>query len=134
MAAALLDFSTPHVLRTRREYQAAVREVDALLDADARRGTPEGDRLEFLSVLVQAYENEHDPIEQYEAGGTPQSVVDFMLDQRGMARAALAPVMGGSSRVSDFFTGKRRLSLGQIERLRDLLGIPADLLIPRPGG
>lgn len=134
MAAAPLDFSTPHVLRTRREYRAAVREIDALLDAGARRGTPEGDRLEFLSVLVAAYEDEHDPVDAYEAGGTPQSVVDFMLGQRGMTRAELAPVMGGSSRVSDFFTGKRRLSLGQIERLRDLLGIPADLLIPRREG
>lgn len=64
-----------------------------------------------------------------EAGGTPQSVVEFMLEQRGMTRAELAPLMGGRSRVSDFFAGKRRLSMEQVRALRDALGIPADLLI-----
>jgi HTH-type transcriptional regulator/antitoxin HigA len=131
MAIAALDFTTPHVLRTRREYQAAVHQIDDLLDANVRRGTPEGELLEFLSVLVEAYEEEHDPVEQYEADGTPQSVVDFMLAQHGMTRADLAPGLGGSSRVSEFFSGRRRLSIGQVQKLRDLLGIPADLLIPR---
>ena len=56
-----------------------------------------------------------------------------MLAQHGMTRAELAPVMGGRSRVSDFFSGKRALSLAQIAKLRDLLGIPADLLLPRSG-
>jgi HTH-type transcriptional regulator/antitoxin HigA len=60
---------------------------------------------------------------------TPQDVVDFMLDQKGMSRADLAEVMGGRSRVSEFFSGKRELSRGQIEALRDKLGIPADLLL-----
>jgi HTH-type transcriptional regulator/antitoxin HigA len=123
----VLDFSTPHVLRNAREYRAAVAEIDRLLDADPRRGTPDYDRLEFLSVLVEAYEDEHDPID--ETGGTPQSAVAFMLEQRGITRADLYEVMGGKSRVSEFFAGKRRLSVEQVRALRDLLGIPADLLI-----
>lgn len=127
MPSATLDFAKPHVLRTAREYQAAVREIDVLLDADPRRGSEQYERLEFLSVLVEAYEDEHDPLD--ESGGTPQSVVEFMLEQRGMTRAELAPLMGGRSRVSDFFAGKRRLSMEQVKALRDALGIPADLLI-----
>lgn len=116
-----------HPIRTEREYDAAIREIDALLDHGAPRGSPEYDRLELLSVLVEAYEAAHYP----EPGApTPQAMVDFMLEQKGLTRAALAPVMGGRSRVSDFFSGKRRLSLPQVQKLRDLLGIPADLLIP----
>jgi HTH-type transcriptional regulator/antitoxin HigA len=131
MATAVLDFTIPHVLRNVREYRAAVREIDALLDAEVRRGTPGWDRLRFLSVLIEAYEEEIDPIAQYLAGCTPQSAVDYMLDQREMTRAELAPILGGSSRVSEFFTGKRSLSIGQIRKLRDAFGIPADLLVSR---
>lgn len=125
--AAVLDFSTPHILRNVKEYRAAVREIDALLDADPKRGSDDYDRLVFLSVLAQAFEDERDPVD--ETGGTPQSIVAFMLAQRGMSRAELAPLMGGKSRVSEFFAGKRRLSVDQIRALRDALGIPADLLI-----
>jgi HTH-type transcriptional regulator / antitoxin HigA len=125
--STVLDFSTPHVLRNAREYRAAVAEIDSLLDADPKRGTAAGDRLEFLSVLVEAYEDAHDPLDAQ--GGTPQSVVAFMLEQRGMTRADLASHMGGKGRVSEFFNGKRRLSIEQIRALRDELGIPADLLI-----
>ena len=123
----LLDFSAPHVLRNAKEYRAAVVEIDRLLDANPRRGTPDHERLEFLSVLVEAYEDEHDPFD--EASGSPQSVVTFMLEQRGLTRAALRDAMGGKARVSEFFAGKRRLSIEQIRALRDLLRIPADLLI-----
>lgn len=127
MATTVLDFSTPHVLRNAKEYRAAVAEIDALLDADPKRGTSDYDRLEFLSVLVEAYEDAHDPID--ERGLTPQGIVSFMLEQRGMTRAELYNLMGGKSRVSEFFAGKRRLSVEQVRALRDLLGIPADLLI-----
>ena len=126
MAAITLDFKKPHVLRNAREYKAAVAEIDDLLDREPRRGSEEYDRLEFLSVLVEAYEDEHDPMDET---GTPQSVVTFMLEQAGKTRADLAPIMGGRARVSEFFAGKRRLSIEQVKRLRDELGIPADLLI-----
>lgn len=125
--STVLDFSTPHVLRNAKEYRAAVTEIDRLLDADPKRGTASGDRLEFLSVLVEAYEDVHDALDTH--GGTPQSVVAFLLEQRGMSRAELALLMGGKGRVSEFFSGKRRLSVEQIRALRDELGIPADLLI-----
>ena len=127
--ARQLDFAKPHVLRNAQEYRAAVREIDALLDTDPRRGTEDYDRLEFLSVLVESYEDEHFPWQELERGGTPQSVVTFMLEQRGMTRAELAPVMGGRSRVSEFFSKKAALSLTQVRALSKELGIPADLLI-----
>lgn len=123
----VLDISSPHVLRTAAEFDAAVAEIDRLLDLDPQPSTDAYDRLELLSVLVEDYEARHHPID--DSNLTPQDVVDFMLEQRGMSRADLAPLMGGRSRVSDFFNGRRALSKGQIEALREHLGIPADLLI-----
>lgn len=124
--ATALDFSTPHVLRNAKEYRVAVSEIDRLLDINPKRGSAAYDRLVFLSVLVESYEDEHDPIVH---GGTPQTAVLFMLEQRELTRAALAPLLGGRSRVSEFLAGKRRLSVEQIRALRDELGIPADLLL-----
>ncbi|HEY0016677.1 MAG TPA: helix-turn-helix domain-containing protein [Longimicrobium sp.] len=124
---AVLDFTKPHVLRTEEEYSEAIRMLDELLDSDPLAGTEEHDLLEFLSVLVEAYEAEHYPDEMFST--TPQDVVDFVLGQKGMQRGDLAEIMGGKSRVSEFFAGKRELSRTQIRALRDLLGIPADLLL-----
>ena len=121
-----LNFAKPHVLRNAGEYRAAVAEIDALLDRDPRRGSEDHERLEFLSVLVEAYEDARVPPFR---NATPQEVVDFMLEQKGMTRSDLVPHLGSRSRVSEFFARKRRLSLAQIEILRKELGIPADLLI-----
>jgi HTH-type transcriptional regulator/antitoxin HigA len=126
--AELLDFTKPHVLRNEAEYNAAVDEIDRLLDADPEPASEAYERLEFLSVLVQADEDTHSPLEELP---TPQTVVAFMLDQKGLSRPDLAKWMGGKSRVSEFFQGVRPLSLRQIEALREQLGIPSDLLIRR---
>lgn len=123
---AVLNFTRPHVLRSEAEYDAAIAEVERLLDLDPPAGSEAYERLEFLSVLAEAYERENFPDL---SESSPQDVVDFMLEQKGMTRADLYGAMGGKSRVSEFFSGKRKLSRRQIEALRDLLGIPADLLL-----
>jgi len=56
--------------------------------------------------------------------------VTFLLDQRGMTRADLEPLLGGKSRVSEFFAGVRELSKAQIRALRDTFHVPADLFFP----
>lgn len=124
----LLDFSRPHVLRDEAEYDAAVREIDDLLDADPEPGSDEYERLEFLSVLVQAFEDVRFPIDETM---DPREVVEFMLEQKGLSRTDLAEWLGGRSRVSEFYNGKRSLSIRQISCLTENLGIPADLLIAR---
>lgn len=125
----ILDFTKPHVLRNEEEYEIAVAEIDGLLDTDPPPGSEAHDRLEFLSVLVQAYEDTHLPV--YERP-TPQEVVDFMLDQKGLTRIALGKWLGGKSRTAAFFNGTRPLSIRQIAALRAHLGIPADLLMDFP--
>ncbi len=128
MSTAMLDFSHPHVLRDEREYEAAVAELDALAYANPDERTEAYDRMVFLSVLIEAYESEHDPIDT--SGVTPQQVVALALEQKGFTRTALHEPMGGKSRVSEFFHGKRSLSLTQARRLRDLLSIPLESLVP----
>jgi HTH-type transcriptional regulator/antitoxin HigA len=123
--STVLDLSRPHVLRTEREYEAAIAEIERLLDRDPAAGTSAFDRLELLSVLVEHYEDERYPMDAV----SPQEAVTFMLEQKGMSRSDLDDVMGGKSRVSEFFTGKRELSKAQVEALHRLLGIPADILL-----
>lgn len=123
----VIDIPTPHVLRTQEEYDATVAEIDRLLDLDPRPGSGDYDRLEILSLLVEDYDSRNNPIDDSDL--TPQDEVMFMLEQKGMTRSDLAAVLGGRSRVSEFFSGKRALSRTQIEALRDSPGIPADLLL-----
>jgi HTH-type transcriptional regulator/antitoxin HigA len=129
VATGLLDFSKPHVLRSEAEYDAAIAEIERLLDEEVERGSEGYDRLEFLSVLVEHYEDERYPMGDV----TPQQAVTFMLEQKGLDRSDLDDVMGGKSRVSEFLNGKRELSKTQVEGLRRLLGIPADVLLGLDG-
>ena len=121
----VLDVPKPHVLRTEEEYDAAIAEIERLLEEGSEAGTEAFDRLELLSVLVEHYEEEHYPM----GAVSPQEAVSFMLEQKGLTRADLEEVMGGKSRVSEFFSGKRELSKAQVEVLRSMLGIPADILL-----
>lgn len=122
----LLDFTQPHVLRNEAEYNLAIEEIDRLLDADPPKGTADYDRLEFLSVLVEDYEDRHFPMGD---DVSPQEAVDFMLEQKGLDRSDLSESLGGRSRVSEFFSGKRPLSKTQVEALRRHLGLSADILL-----
>ncbi|MBA3646759.1 MAG: helix-turn-helix domain-containing protein [Gemmatimonadaceae bacterium] len=117
---------TDRAIRTEKEYDAAVAEIDSLLDSGPKKGTADFNRLELLSILVEAYEDEHDePI----AAATPQEMVEFVAEQKGISRTELATMLGGRSRLSDFLNNHRALSINQVTKLRERLGIPADLLI-----
>jgi HTH-type transcriptional regulator/antitoxin HigA len=113
-------------IRNGKEFEQALAEMDALSDLAPRKGTHEYDRLELLTVLIAAYETDHLPPLK---AVTPQEVVQFMAEQKDVSQGELAGLLGGRSRLSDFLNGVRDLSKGQIIKLRDRLGIPADLLI-----
>lgn len=122
-----MEISEAGPIQSEEEYDEAARMLDELLDRDPEAGTEQHDLLDFLSVLIEAYEAKHYPDEMFATN--PQDVVDFVLQQKGMQRGDLAEIIGGKSRVSEFFAGKRELSRAQIRALRDLLGVPADLLL-----
>jgi len=110
-------------INTNSDYQAALKEIERLFNAEP--GTSDGDRLEVLSTLVEAYEDEHysiplpDPIE----------MILYTMDSRGLTRADLEPYIGSRARVSEVINRKRPLSLSMIQRLNTGLGIPAEALI-----
>ena len=114
-----------HAIRTEKEYRAALEEIDGLLEIGPKKGSGAYNRLELLSILAKAYEDENDVLPDV----TPQELVEIMAEQKGIDRTALAEIFGGRSRLSDFLNEKRKLSLGQIVRLKRALGIPADLLV-----
>jgi HTH-type transcriptional regulator/antitoxin HigA len=115
-----------HAIRSQREYKSALGEIEALLDLNPAKGSDEYDRLELLSILVEAYEDQNlDPFPV----ATPRELVEFLAEQNGIDRTALAVLFGGRSRLSDFLNEKRQLSLGQVTKLKRALGIPADLLL-----
>lgn len=114
-------------IRTKTDYARAVREIEQLWSA--RQGTPEGDRLEVLATLVDAYEEKHFPIDPPD----PIEAIRFRLDQQGLDSRALIGIIGSRSRVYEVMKGKRALSLEMIRRLHQRFGIPAEVLI-RPTG
>ncbi len=113
-------------IRTEDEYDHAQQVIRQLLREPHPEGSVAYDVLEVLAILVQDYESKNVP-ELPDA--TPQEIVQFMSEQRGMAQGDLAEILGGRSRLSEFLNGKRALSIGQVRSLRDELGIPADVLI-----
>ncbi len=113
-------------IRNGQEFDEAVAELDELANANPREGTAAYDRMELLTILIAAYEDDNLP--PFESA-SPQEVVRFMAEQRGIDSAVLARLFGGRSRLSEFLSGTRDLSKSQIVTLRDALGIPADLLL-----
>jgi len=113
-------------IRNGQEFDDAIAELDELANANPREGTAAYDRMGLLAILIAAYEDDNLP--PFESA-SPQEVVRFMAEQRGIDSAALAELLGGRSRLSEFLSGTRELSKSQIMTLRDALGIPADLLL-----
>jgi HTH-type transcriptional regulator/antitoxin HigA len=112
-----------HPIRTEVEYEAALAEIERLFDAAPQ--TPEGDRLEVFTTLVEAYEEQHyslpppDPIE----------AIKYHMESRGLCRRDLEPYLGSRARVAEVLNRKRPLSLEMIRRLHTGLGIGAEILI-----
>ena len=110
-------------IRTRRDHEAALKEIERLWGA--RSGTPEGDRLDVLATLVDAYEAKHYPIDPPD----PIEAIKFRLDQQGLTRKDLVKILGTRTRVSEILNRRRNLSIGMIRQLNKKLGISADVLI-----
>ena len=99
-------------IRTEVDYLAALREVSALIDLDPAADSPEGERLDVLGTLVQAYEAKHFPIDPPD----PIEAIKLRMEQSGMTVKDLVPYIGPLNRVYEVLSGKRSLSLGMIRR------------------
>lgn len=110
-------------IRTEADHKDALTEVKRLWGA--KRGTPEGDRLDVLATLIDAYETEHCPMDPPD----PIEAIRFRMESQGLTRKDLEPLIGTRTRVAEVMNRKRNLSIGMIRRLHTELGIPADVLI-----
>ena len=113
-------------IRTDADYRTALKEVETLMTAEF--GTPEGDKLDILVTLIEAYEQQHyllDPPDPVEA-------IKFEMEQKGLTVRDLEPMIGKSNRVYEILNRKRFLTLKMIQRLHHDLGIPAESLIKQP--
>ena len=110
-------------IKNNRDYREALKEIDRLMDA--RSNTPEGDHLDVLVTLVEAWEERHWPIESPD----PVEAILFAMEQRGLSRRDLEAFIGSRARVAEVLNHKRSLTLPMIRRLHDGLGIPAEVLI-----
>ena len=118
-------------IRNDQDYRQALREVSALIDLDpeATPGTPDGDRLDILATLVEAYETRHFPIDAPD----PIEAIKFRMEQAGLSARDLQPLLGRSNRVYEVLNHQRPLTLTMIRKLHRGLQIPAAVLIAETG-
>ncbi len=112
-------------IKTEADHAAALAEVERLFDA--KPDTPEGDRLDVLATLVEAYEDEHCPVPPPD----PVEAIRYCVESRGLTAEDLAPYLGGKQRMREVLGRKRALTVDMIRRLHAGLGISADVLIQR---
>jgi HTH-type transcriptional regulator/antitoxin HigA len=110
-------------IRSKRDHAAALKEAERLWGAKA--GTRDGDRLDVLVTLIEAYEEEHYPIDPPD----PIEAIKFRMEQQGLTRRDLEEIIGTRTRFAEVLNRKRGLSIAMIRRLNERLGIPAEVLI-----
>jgi HTH-type transcriptional regulator/antitoxin HigA len=113
-------------IRTEEDYRATLREIEALMTAAPE--SSEGERLDVLVTLVEAYERQHFPLDLPD----PVAAIKFVMEQRGLTVKDLEPMIGHSNRVYEILAHKRPLTLKMIWKLHNGLGIPAENLIKQP--
>jgi HTH-type transcriptional regulator/antitoxin HigA len=110
-------------IRTEADYEKALSEIATLWGAKAN--TPEGDRLDVLATLIDAYEGQRDPMDPPD----PIEAIKFRMEQQGLSRRDLEGIIGTRTRIAEVLNRKRGLSIAMIRRLNTRLGISADILI-----
>ena len=110
-------------IKTKKDYQITIARLETIFDA--KPGTPEGDELEVLGILIDKYEQERYPIDYPD----PIEAIKFRMEQMGYNQSDLAKVVGLKSRASEILNKKRKLTLEMIRQLHQTLGIPTDVLI-----
>ena len=110
-------------IRTSADYDRALAEVARLWGA--KSGTPRGDRLDVIATLIDAYEAKHFPMDPPD----PIEAIKFRMEQQGLTRRDLEPLIGSRARVAEIMNRRRSLSIDMIRRLHDRLGISAEVLI-----
>jgi HTH-type transcriptional regulator / antitoxin HigA len=110
-------------IRFAADHRLALAQIERLMHA--RKGTPEGDRLDVLATLVEAWEQRHVPVD----APYPIAAILFMMEQKALTRRDLEPAIGSRARVAEILNRRRALTLPMIRALSRLLDLPADILV-----
>jgi HTH-type transcriptional regulator/antitoxin HigA len=110
-------------IKTKRDYEATLRAIVSLMTA--KRNTPEGDRLEVLVTLIEAYERTHFPLDLPD----PVEAIKLVMEQRNLTARDLVPYIGRPNRVYEVLNHKRPITMAMAWKLHTGLGIPAESLI-----
>lgn len=110
-------------IKSKADYQVTLKEIESLMSAET--DTPQGDRLDVLVTLVEAYERVHYPVDFPD----PVEAIKFRMEQQGITVDDLVPIIGRKNRVYEILTRKRPLTLRMIERLHETFSIPAESLL-----
>lgn len=113
------------VIRTEEQHQEYLLEVQNLITQNPQPGSGAAERLELLSVLVEAYENQKFPIEVPD----PISAILFRMQEQSLRQADLIPYFGTRSRVSEVLSRKRPLTVNMIRAISSGLGISTETLV-----
>ncbi len=110
-------------IKTETDYTKALQAVEGLMNV--KKDTPEGDKLDVLVTLIEAYEAKHHPVLPPE----PVEAIIHQMESQGLSRKDLVPLIGSRARVSEILNKKRSLSINMIRKLQKDLGISAEILI-----
>jgi len=114
---------TVKILKSEEQYNKAIDRLEMIFDAEP--GTPEGDELELLSLLIKKYEDEHYPIPDPD----PIEAIEFVMEQTNMKPKDLVGILGDKASVSKVLNRKRKLTIDMIRNLNEVLKIPFDALL-----
>ena len=110
-------------IKTEKDYEVALKLIEKLWNAETN--TPEGDTLEVLTTLVEAYEEKAHKI----LPPDPVEAIKFRMEQLGLSKTDIAPYLGGKNRVSEILRRKRKLTVNMMKKLHKGLEIPAESLL-----
>ncbi len=110
-------------IKTEKDYQKALTRLEEIFDS--RPGTPDGDELDILALLIERYEDEHYPIEAPD----PIEAIKFRMEQMGYKQKDLEKIIGYKGHVSEILNKKRKLTLEMVRNLHEKLNIPLNALI-----
>lgn len=110
-------------IKTKEQYKNYLKIIDSLIDC--LEDSPEEQVLELVSIIVESYEAEHYPIE----APNPIEAIKLLIEEKGLKRKDLAVYFGSSSRVSEVLNGKRQLTFEMAKKIRQGLGISAEVLL-----
>ena len=110
-------------IKSKKDHSLALKRIEQLMGA--KKNSPEGDELDILVTLVEAFEAKHYTI----TAPDPIAAIQHRMEALGMERKDLEAFLGSKSRVSEVLNRKRKLTMDMVRSLHINMSLPAETLI-----